>query len=147
MDQFECKKDGYLISTDTTKLDIDMIHAFLGERSHWAQGRTRQAVLSSIEHSLCFGLYRSDGEQVGFARVITDRTTFAWVCDVFILESYRGKGLAKWLIKSIIENPDIKGLHRILLESRDAQGLYSKYGGFSPLENPKRLMARIRCDE
>jgi len=87
-----------------------------------------ETVVRSIEHSLCFGLYEEDGGQVGFARVVTDRSTFAWLCDVFIVESHRGRGLGKWLVRSVVEYPDLRSIKRMLLGTRDAHTLYRRYG-------------------
>jgi GNAT superfamily N-acetyltransferase len=99
-------------------------------------------VQRSIEHSLCFGVY-AGGEQAGFARVVTDYATFAWLCDVFILEAYRGRGLSKWLVETIVAYPDLAGLRRFLLATRDAHSLYQHYGGFTPLQAPDRWLERF----
>jgi GNAT superfamily N-acetyltransferase len=133
----------YLISTDKSKLDLAVIHDYLCHRSYWAAGRSLKAVKRSIEHSLCFGVHQQDGPQVGFARIVTDYTTFAWLCDLFILESWQNKGLGKWLVKSIQDHPDLQSIRRWLLATRDAHGLYNKYGGFKPINNPNRWMTRI----
>ncbi len=134
----------FTISTDPTRLDIDVIHDWLAHRSYWAQGRTREAVARSIEHSLCFGVYEGE-QQVGFARVVTDYVTFAWLCDVFILESHQGQGLGKWLVESVTSHPDLQPLRRILLATRDAHELYRRYGGFTGLAAPERWMERMRA--
>ncbi|MGB0060577.1 GNAT family N-acetyltransferase [Candidatus Binatus sp.] len=127
----------FLISTDRAKLDLDVIHKFLA-RSYWAAGVPRATVVRSIENSLCFGVY--DGaEQVGFARIISDFATFAYIADVFILEPYRERGLGKELMASIMAHPDLQGLRRWSLATRDAHGLYAQYG-FTALENPSRMM-------
>lgn len=127
----------FLISTDRAKLDLDVIHRFLA-RSYWAAGVPRATVARSIENSLCFGVY--DGaEQVGFARIISDFATFAYIADVFILEPYRERGLGKELMASIMAHPDLQGLRRWSLATRDAHGLYAQYG-FTALENPSRMM-------
>ncbi|MGC2278306.1 MAG: GNAT family N-acetyltransferase [Candidatus Binatus sp.] len=127
----------FLISTDRAKLDLDVIHKFLA-RSYWAAGVPRVTVVRSIENSLCFGVY--DGaEQVGFARIISDFATFAYIADVFILEPYRERGLGKELMASIMAHPDLQGLRRWSLATRDAHGLYAQYG-FTALENPSRMM-------
>lgn len=127
----------FLISTDRSKLDLDVIHKFLA-RSYWAAGVPRATVVRSIENSLCFGVY--DGaEQVGFARIISDFATFAYIADVFILEPYRERGLGKELMASIMAHPDLQGLRRWSLATRDAHGLYAQYG-FTALENPSRMM-------
>jgi N-acetylglutamate synthase-like GNAT family acetyltransferase len=127
----------FLISTDRAKLDLDVIHRFLA-RSYWAAGVPRATVVRSIENSLCFGVY--DGaDQVGFARIISDFATFAYIADVFILEPYRDRGLGKELMASIMAHPDLQGLRRWSLATRDAHGLYAQYG-FTALENPSRMM-------
>jgi GNAT superfamily N-acetyltransferase len=134
-DPHEVARQGdFLISTDPCLLDVGLIHDFLANRSYWATRRPLEVVQRSLENSLCFGLYER-GRQVGFARVVTDRATFAWLCDVFVLEEYRGRGLAKWLIESVMNHPDLRGLRRVLLGTRDAHGLYRRYG-FTPLADP-----------
>jgi N-acetylglutamate synthase-like GNAT family acetyltransferase len=127
----------FLISTDRAKLDVDVIHRFL-TRSYWAEGIPRETVARAIENSLCFGVY-NDGEQVGFARVISDFATFAYLADVFILEPYRERGLGKELIATVMAHPELQGLRRWSLGTRDAHGLYAQFG-FTPLENPSRMM-------
>ena len=131
----------YSITTDTRQLDIDAIHAFLS-RSFWAEGIPKATVAKSIAHSLCFGLFDGD-KQVGFARVVTDRATFAYLCDVYVLETHRGHGLGKWLIETVMAHPDLQGLRRFQLVTRDAHGLYSRHGFESPL-NPERHMEIFR---
>src|SRR3984885_7082676 len=122
----------FLISTDRSKLDVDVIHKFL-TRSYWATGIQRATVVRAIENSLCFGVY--DGaDQVGFARIISDFATYAYVADVFILEQYRERGLGKELMASIMAHPDLQGLRRWSLGTRDAQGLYAQFG-FEPVLN------------
>lgn len=143
MEQFEATQGEYSISTDRSKLDLDLIHEFLSERSYWAVGRPKDLVAKSIEHSICFGIYAKDSSQAGFARVVTDLSTFAWICDLFVLEAYRGHGLGKWLIKSIVEYPDLRNLRRHMLVTRDAHRLYREYGGFVPLQHPDRWMERL----
>ena len=128
----------YEIDTDKRRLDIAGIHRFLSNESYWAKTRSLEQTLTAIENSLCFGMYKGR-EFVGFARVISDRATFAYIGDVFILESHRGKGLSKWLMKVIIEQPDMRGLRRWLLATRDAHGLYSQFG-FTQLTHPDRWM-------
>jgi GNAT superfamily N-acetyltransferase len=134
-------RDGFSISTDKSKLDVGVIHEYLSERSYWAQGRPLDVVQKAIEHSVCFGVYDGD-RQVGFARVVTDYATFAWLCDVFILESHRGCGLGKWLIARVAAHPDLRGLKIFLLATSDAHELYRKYGGFDSLEKPEKWMKR-----
>jgi N-acetylglutamate synthase-like GNAT family acetyltransferase len=130
----------FLISTDRAKLDVDTIHRFL-TRSYWAEGIPRDTVVRSIENSLCFGVY-SGSEQVGFARVISDYATFAYIADVFILEPYRERGLGKELIASVMAHPELQGLRRWSLGTRDAHGLYAQFG-FTRVENPSRTMMEI----
>ena len=124
----------FLISTDRSKLDVDVIHRFLA-RSYWAEGIPRQTVMRSIENSLCFGVY-DNARQIGFARVISDFATYAYVADVFILEPYRERGLGKELMASIMAHPDLQGLRRWSLGTRDAQGLYAQFG-FKPVANTR----------
>ena len=138
----ENERDGYVISTDKDKLDIGMIHIFLSETSYWAQRRALDVVSRSIENSLCFGVYK-DGRQVGLARVVTDCATFAWLCDVFILDAHRGRGLGKWLVESVIAHPDLQGV-LFFLGTRDAHDLYRRYGGFRSVEGSERWMFRPR---
>jgi GNAT superfamily N-acetyltransferase len=126
-----------VISTDPARLDRETIHRFLS-RSYWAQGIPRSVVDRSIEHSMTFGLYEGTA-QVGFARVITDRATFAYLADVFVLESHRGRGLASWLMEVIRSHPDLQGLRRWVLATRDAHGLYRRCG-FRPIEDAGRYM-------
>jgi GNAT superfamily N-acetyltransferase len=139
--QREWQRDEYTISTDATHLDVDLIYDFLSTDSYWAKGRTRAAVERSITHSLSFGLYRQE-QQVGFARVVTDYATFAYLADVFVLETERGRGLGKWLIATIVEHPELRGLRRWLLATRDAHGLYQQ-AGFTLLAHPERWMERF----
>jgi GNAT superfamily N-acetyltransferase len=136
------RRGDFLISTDPALLDVPLIHEFLANRSYWATGRPLEVVRRSLDHSLGFGLY--DGSrQVGFARVVTDRATFAWLCDVFVLEEYRGRGLAKWLVGCVVAHPELQGLRRFLLGTRDAHGLYERYG-FTPLADPSRFLEVFR---
>jgi len=121
------------ISTDPSRLDVDAIHAYL-RRSYWAQGIPRDIVARSIANSLCFGLYEG-GAQVGFARVVTDTATYAYLCDVYVLESHQGRGLGKRLMEAVMAHPDLQGLRRFTLATRDAHGLYRRYG-FAPPANP-----------
>ena len=124
----------FLISTDRSKLDVDVVHKFLA-RSYWAEGIPRETVERSIENSLCFGVY-DNARQIGFARVISDFATYAYVADVFILEQYRERGLGKELMASIMAHPDLQGLRRWSLGTRDAQGLYAQFG-FKPVVNTR----------
>jgi len=125
----------FLISTDKSKLDVDVIHGFLSRDSYWAAGIPRDTVARSIENSLCFGVY-DNARQIGFARVITDFATYAYVADVFIVESYRERGLGKELMATIMAHPDLQGLRRWSLGTRDAQGLYAQFG-FKPVVNTR----------
>lgn len=134
------QQEDYIISTDPALLDIPLIHQFLTTRSYWAEGIPLQTVEKSIRHSMCFGVYRN-GKQVGFARVISDHATYAYLGDVFILPEERGKGLSKWLIQVITEHPELQGLRRFVLATRDAHGLYAQYG-FKPYAQPENLMSR-----
>jgi GNAT superfamily N-acetyltransferase/uncharacterized damage-inducible protein DinB len=138
------RRGDFLISTDPARLDLPLIHDFLSNRSYWAAGRPLNVVRRSFAHSLCFGLYERQ-RQVGLARVVTDRATFAWLCDVFVLEAYWGRGLAKWLIGCVMAYPALQGLRRILLGTRDAHGLYERYG-FTPLADPSRFLEVFRPD-
>jgi len=139
LNSFEVKRDTFTISTDPSRLDLDAICGFLA-RAYWASDRPRDRIERSLANSLVFGLY--DGtKQIGLARVVTDYATFAWLCDVFIDEAYRGRDLGKWLMDSVLSHPDLQGLRRWLLATRDAQGLYSQFG-FEPLKNPERWMQK-----
>jgi GNAT superfamily N-acetyltransferase len=137
--QLSFEKAGYLISTDRTKLDIAMIHQYLSQESYWAKNIPVSVVIRSIEHSICFGLYNQD-QQIGFARVISDKATFAYLADVFILPEYRGKGLSKWMIATIHAEPELQGLRRWLLGTKDAHGLYAQFG-WEPI--PESLASRF----
>ena len=137
----EFVRDDWTISTDRARLNVDLIHEFLSGSSYWAQGRPRSVVQKSIDHSLCFSAYDSR-QQVGFARVVTDYATFAWLCDVFIVESHRGLGLGKWLVGCVSAHPDLQDLRLFLLATRDAHALYARYARFEPLTAPERLMIR-----
>jgi len=130
-------KDGFTISTEKEKLDIDLIHSFLN-RTYWAEGISKEVIRRSIEGSLCFGVFEND-KQIGFARMITDKATFAYLADVFIIEEFRGRGLSKWLMEIIMSHPDLQGLRRMILVTKDAHGLYKQFG-FTPLMNVDRWM-------
>ena len=133
----ETRRDNLLISTDPARLDVDTITEMLA-RSYWATGRKREVVERSVKHSLVFGIY-DDRRQVGLARIISDYTTFAYLSDVFIHEDYRGNGVGKWLIETILAHPDLQGLRRWMLATKDAHGLYAQFG-FGPLNNVERWM-------
>lgn len=126
------------ISTDKSRLDVDRIHRFLSEESYWAKNIPRATVERSIEHSLCFGAYDGDA-QVGFARVISDRAVFAYIADVFVVESHRGRGVSKQIMEAIRAHPELQGLRRWHLLTRDAHSLYAQYG-FRSLDKPPRHM-------
>lgn len=137
----EWHRDGFTVSTDKARLDVELIHRFLAA-TYWARGIPAAVVRRAIDHSLCFGLYENSQEgerQVGFARVITDYATFAYLSDVFVLEAYRGRGLGDWLVATILAHPDLQGLRRWSLVTREAHGLYRKHG-FTALANPERYM-------
>lgn len=125
------------VTADRQRIDLDAVHAFL-TRCFWATGISRELVAKSIEHSLCFGLF-DEQAQVGFARVVTDYSTYAYLCDVYVLEEYRGKGLGKWMMEFVMKHPDVQGLRRFQLVTRDAHGLYSRFGFKTPV-NPERHM-------
>ena len=131
------------ISTDPARIDLKLVHEVLAS-SYWAEGIPREVVLRSIENSLVFGLYEGEA-QIGFARVITDRSTFAYLSDVFVLQSHRGRGLGKWLMEVIMGHPDLQGLRRWTLATRDAHGLYRQFG-FRPIAHPDRLMEILAED-
>jgi len=128
------------ITTDPARVDVDLVHRFLSESSYWARGRSRDVVLRSIQNSLCFTLL-VDGQQVGFARVATDRAVFGYLMDVFILPEWRGRGLSKILIREVVQHPDLTGLKLFLLRTSDAHELY-RQSGFEPITQPETLMAR-----
>ncbi|TMI98211.1 MAG: GNAT family N-acetyltransferase [Bacteroidetes bacterium] len=130
-------KDRFYISTEKEKMDIDLVHSFL-TRSYWAEGISKEIVQRSIDGALCFGVFYQK-KQIGFARMITDKATFAYLADVFIIEEYRGLGLSKWLMEVIMSYPGLQGLRRMMLATRDAHELYKKFG-FTPLNNVDRWM-------
>jgi GNAT superfamily N-acetyltransferase len=133
------QRDGYLISTDASMLDLEVVHGYLS-RSYWAAGVPEDVVRRSIENSLCFGVYWGE-EQAGFARVVTDRATFAYLADVFVLEEHRGQGIGKWLVEVILSHQDLQGLRRWMLATRDAHDLYRRYA-FTELARPRIFMER-----
>ena len=134
------RNDEYTISTDRKRLQINAIYKFLTEESYWAKERTLEQTETAIKNSLSFGLYKGEN-LIGFARVVTDYATFAYVGDVFILEAFRGKGLSIWLMETIINHPDLQGFRRWILATRDAHALYEKFG-FSALKVPERWMEK-----
>jgi GNAT superfamily N-acetyltransferase len=135
---------GYEISTDQDRLDVDLVFRFLSEESCWSPGIPRAVVERSINNSMCFGVYHGEA-QVGFARIVTDKATFALVADVFILEPHRGKGLSKWLMHEVMEHPDLQGLRRLLLLTSDAHSLYAQFG-FTEIGNARRFMEVLYPD-
>ena len=134
------QRDDYQISTDRSRLNVELIHDFLSNTSYWATGRSLEVVHCSIDNSLCFGIYQSS-DQVGFARVVTDYATFAWIADVFVLPEHRGRGLSKWLMEVMIAHPELQGFRRWVLATRDAHGVYEPFG-FIKLHRPERWMER-----
>lgn len=141
MEIYELHRDNYKISTDKSLLDLDAVAAFLS-RAYWAQGRTREVIERSIEKSICFGLYAGK-KQIGFARVISDCATFAYLCDMFVDENYRDQGLGKWLISAVMSHPNLQGLRRWSLATRDAHGLYRQFG-WKELKSPELWMEILR---
>ncbi len=137
----ETHRDQFTISTDPARLDIDAICDFL-QRAYWANTRPRERTERAIRNSLVFGVYESD-KQIGMARVVSDYSIFAYLCDVFIHEDYRSQGLGKWLIQTIMEHPDLKEMRRWVLVTNDAHGLYKQYG-FTSLEDPEHWMQNFR---
>ena len=140
----QIRKDTYEIDTDKRRLDVGVIHTFLSKESYWAANRSREKTEVAIEHSICFGVYLS-GAMVGFARVVSDQATFAYIGDVFIVSAHRGKGLSKMLMRAMIDHPDLQGLRRWVLATRDAHGLYSQFQ-FAELRHPDRWMERAAPD-
>ncbi len=137
---FERHRDHFTISTDPARLDVDVIADMLS-RSYWADKRTREQLERALSNSLVFGLF--DGScQIGLARIISDFSIFAYLCDVIIHEEYRGQGLGKWLMETVHSHPDLQGLRRWFLATRDAHGLYSQYG-WTPLNSPERWMEKF----
>ena len=131
------QREGFAITTETSFFNIEFVHAFLS-KSYWAEHIPIETVQKSIDNSISFGVFHL-GRQIGFARVITDKATFGYLADVFIDEAYRGQGLSKWLMEEIMTHPDLQGLRRLMLATRDAHGLYTRFG-FSPLSNAERWM-------
>ncbi len=148
---YEEQKNDFLISTDPSKLMPGVIHQYLSTQSYWAKNIPADKIIRCIKHSFCFGVYQqSENEsleldQIGFARLITDYTTFAYLADVFIINEFRGKGLSKWLMDFIMHNPEVQGLRRWMLATKDAHGLYKQYG-FVPCDKPERLMEIVKPD-
>ncbi|HST60296.1 MAG TPA: GNAT family N-acetyltransferase [Longimicrobium sp.] len=135
-------RDTLRLSSDTAEMDVNAIHAYLAGESYWALDIPREIVARSVENSVCFGVF--DGAaQVAFARVITDRATFAYLCDVYVLEPYRGRGISKWMMEAVDAHPELQGLRRWHLLTHDAHGLYARFG-FAPPAHPDRHMERTR---
>jgi GNAT superfamily N-acetyltransferase len=132
------------ISTDPARLDVGLIHAFLSEESHWARGITRERVERALANSLCFGAYEH-GRQLGLARVVTDHATFAWLADVFVVASQRGRGIGALLTEAVVSHPALKDLRRSALVTSSAPGLYARYG-FAALAKPEIWMERFHPD-
>jgi GNAT superfamily N-acetyltransferase len=139
----ETSAGSIVVTTDRSRFDLDVIHGFL-TTSYWARGIPRETVARSMEHSLCFGAF-DEGRQIGFARVVSDRATFAYICDVFALESHRGSGVGKSLMAAIMSHPELQGLRRWTLFTRDAHGLYRQFGFGAPAR-PERLMEVVDRD-
>jgi GNAT superfamily N-acetyltransferase len=140
----EIIEEGFIFSDEVNRLDRRAIHKYLSTESYWAKGIPLETVERSINNSLCFGIYK-DGAQVGFARWITDRATFGYIADVYILEAFRGLGLSKKLMSLMLFHKDLQGLRRYMLATKDAQGLYAQFG-FEQLEHPERIMAVVIKD-
>jgi len=137
----EISENGFIFSDKKELLNIEAIHHYLSVESYWAKNIPFETVKRSIENSLCFGIYKNQ-EQVGFARWVTDKATFAWLCDVYVDENYRGQGLSKKLMSFMIFHPDLQGLRRYQLATLDAHGLYEQFG-FAPIQNPERQMGIV----
>lgn len=141
---YEHHRDTFTVSDDPARLDVEAIHDFLSHHSYWAEGIPHMLVARAVEHSLCFGLY--DGtRQIGLARMITDRATFAYLCDVYVLPDYRGRGLGTWLMECVMAHPDLARLRRMHLVTRDAHEVYRPLG-FTELSQPGRHMEILRPD-
>ena len=140
----EIQENGFIFSDDTNLVNVKAVHQYLSEESYWAKNIPFETVKRSIENSLCFGIYK-DGIQAGFARWVTDRATFAYLCDVYVHNDFRGLGLSKKLMSLMMFHPDLQGLRRYQLATLDAHGLYEQFG-FKAIENPERLMAIVIPD-
>lgn len=134
-------KGEFHISIDKSKLDIPYIHTYLSTQSYWAKGRSLSLIRKSIENSLCFGVFKANGKQIGFARIATDYVVFAWLMDVFVDKDYRGLGIGKWLMHYIVNHPDLENVNGIGLRTNDAHKLYEKFG-FKPIPNPETWLLR-----
>ncbi|MNJ98871.1 Acetyltransferase (GNAT) family protein [compost metagenome] len=140
----EIQEQGFIFSDDKLKLDPIAIHHYLSTQSYWAKDIPMEVVKTSIENSLCFGIYK-ESKQIGFARWITDKATFAYLADVYVKEEYRGQGLSKKLMSIMLFHKDLQGLRRYMLATQDAHGLYAQFG-FKAIEHPERLMAVVIPD-
>lgn len=138
---FETSRDGFTISTDPSRLDLDLIDRTLSTESYWAAGRPRDLTERAFAGSLPFGIYAADGALVGWARVVTDRATFAYLADVWVLETHRGQGLSKFLVGAMLAHPDLQNLRRWTLFTKDAHGLYEQFG-FTTIAEPHKAMER-----
>ncbi|GGF16099.1 N-acetyltransferase [Aliidongia dinghuensis] len=141
MELFEVTRDGFTVSTDPGRLDLALVHRVMSTEAYWAEGRPFEVVARSFAHSLPFGVYAPDGALAGWARVITDFAVHAYIADVWVMASHRGRGLSKFLVETMLAHPDLQGLKRWRLNTRDAHGLYAQFG-FTPLEDPTRSMER-----
>jgi GNAT superfamily N-acetyltransferase len=141
LQRFESSRGDYSIDCNPERLNLAWVHQYLAKDAYWSKGIPYPVFLKSIENSLCFGVYRNS-EQVGFGRVITDFATFAYLADVFIAEHQRRKGLGKWLVEHILGHPDLQGLRRWMLLTRDAHGLYERYG-FGLAKHPEKVMEKL----
>jgi GNAT superfamily N-acetyltransferase len=132
--------DGYWASDDRALIDVDRVHAWISGESYWAEGRSRDVMVRALETSLVIGVYSADGTQVGVARLVTDYATFAWLCDVFVDTTHRGRGLGMFLVDTAVGHPDVRGLRQVLV-AEPGRSLYARYG-FGPLARPERWMER-----
>ena len=140
----EWRRDDFVVSDDPARLDRDRVRRFIADESYWAAGIPRGVMDKAIDHSLCFGVYRG-AEQLGFARVVTDRATFGYLCDVFVDPAHRAAGLGKWLVECVLAHPDLQGLRRLSLMTRDAHTLYQRFG-FKPMADATRYLEIHRPD-
>jgi GNAT superfamily N-acetyltransferase len=138
---YEVRRDGFTISTERARLDRDAVYRYLSGESYWASGLARGIFERAVDGALPFGLYAEDGAQIGYARVVSDGAVFAWLSDVYVLAAYRGKGLGRWLVASVMAHPELQGLRRWMLSTRDAHEIYREFG-FGPVD-PAILMQRI----
>lgn len=140
----EWRRDDFVVSDDRSRLDRAAVRRFIADESYWAAGIPQHVMDKAIDNSLCFGLYRGEA-QLGFARVVTDRATFGYLCDVFVEAAQRGAGLGKWLVSCVLSHPDLQGLRRLSLMTRDAHELYTRHG-FRPMPDPSRYLELHRPD-